>query len=82
MSIAKYIEAHYPQVLQFDIESINIDSKDIKDCWVKWAQLNIELKNGDVILVDNYHECDVDWKWADKVQAFDKHFNKVKLIEE
>jgi len=30
MSIAKYIEAHYPQVLQFDIESINIDSKDIK----------------------------------------------------
>ena len=79
MSQTKYIEAHYTQVLQFDIEDLDIDWKDVKDYWVKWAKLHIELKNGEVVETEMYHECDMDWKHPDKTEAFDENFYEVKL---
>ena len=81
MSKVKYIEANYTQVLQYDLEDLDIDWKDVKDYWVRWGKLSIELKNGDIIEEDNYHECDTDWKWANEVQAFDENFYEVELTE-
>ena len=82
MSKPRYIEAHYTQVLQFDIKDLDIDWKDVIGYDVKWTTLTIYLKNGEEIEVNNYHECDIDWKWADKAQAFDENFYEVKLQEE
>lgn len=81
MNKPRYIEAQYTQVLQFDIEDLDIDWKDVKDYWVKWTTLHIELKNGEVIETDNYHECDIDWKWSNKDQAYDENFYEVELTE-
>ena len=81
MSKPRFIKAHYTQVLQFDIEDLDIDWKDVKDYWVSWTTLYIELKNGEVIETDNYHECDIDWKSPNEVQAYDEDFYKVKLTE-
>ena len=81
MNKARYIEAHYTQVLQYDLEDLDIDWDDVLDYDVKWTRLSIELKNGEVIEIDNYQECDTDWKWANKVQAYDEDFNEVKLTE-
>jgi coenzyme F420-reducing hydrogenase beta subunit len=82
MSKVKYIEANYTQVLQYDLEDLDIDWKDVKDYWVRWGKLSIELKNGDIIEEDNYHECDTDWKSPNEVQAFDENFYEVKLTED
>ena len=81
MSKARYIEAHYTQVLQYDLKDLGIDWDDVLDYDVKWTRLSIELKNGEVIEIDSYQECDTDWKWANKVQAYDEDFNEVKLTE-
>jgi len=74
---AKYIEADYTQTLQFDLEDLDIDWKDVKDYWVKWATLHIELKNGEVIETDNYRECDTDWKRPDITSVLDENFNLI-----
>tara|TARA_R100001460_G_scaffold5734_5_gene15635 strand:+ start:11 stop:268 length:258 start_codon:yes stop_codon:yes gene_type:complete len=81
MNKARYIEAQYTQVLQYDLEDLDIDWDDVEDYSVKWTTLYIELKNGEVIEVNNYHECDTDWKWANEVQAFDENFYEVELTE-
>ena len=81
MNKARYIEAHYTQVLQYDLEDLDIDWDDVLDYDVKWTRLSIELKNGEVIEIDSYQECDTDWKWANKVQAYDENFNEVELTE-
>ena len=81
MNKPRYIEAHYTQVLQYDLEDLDIDWDDVVDYSVKWTTLSIELKNGEVIEVNSYHECDTDWKWANEVQAFDENFYEVKLTE-
>ena len=81
MNKPRYIEAHYTQVLQYDLEDLDIDWDDVADYSVKWTTLYIELKNGEVIEVNIYDECDTDWKWANKVQAFDENFYEVKLTE-
>ena len=81
MNKARYIEAHYTQVLQYDLEDLDIDWAEVEDYSVKWTRLSIELKNGEVIEIDNYQECDTDWKWANKVQAYDEDFNEVELTE-
>ena len=82
MSKPRYIEAHYTQVLQYDLKDLGINWDDVVDYDVKWTTLSIELKNGEVIEIDNYQECDTDWKWANKVQAYDVGFNEVELTEE
>jgi len=82
MSKPRYIEAHYTQVLQYDLEDLGIDWKDVADYYVNWTTLYIELKNGEVIETDIYQECETDWKWANKVQAYDENFKKVELTEE
>ena len=82
MTKPRFIEAHYTQVLQYDLKDLGIDSDDVADYSVKWTTLYIELKNGEVIETDSYQECDTDWKWANKVQAYDEDFNEVKLTEE
>jgi len=81
MSKPRFIEAQYTQVLQYDLKDLGIDWDDVEDYDVKWTTLSIELKNGKVIETDIYHECDTDWKWANKVQAYDEDFNEVKLTE-
>ena len=81
MSKPKYIEAHYTQVLQYDLEDLGIDWDDVADYSVKWTTLNIELKSGDFVETDIYQECDTDWKWANRVQAYDEDFNEVELTE-
>ena len=82
MGKPRYIEAQYTQVLQYDLEDLDIDWAEVEDYSVKWTTLYIELKNGEVIEIDNYQECDTDWKWANEVQAYDEDFNEVKLTEE
>jgi len=82
MNKPRYIEAQYTQVLQYDLEDLDIDWKDVIDYDVKWTTLTIYLKNGEEIEVNSYHECDTDWKWANKVQAYDEDFNEVELTEE
>jgi len=82
MSKPRYIEAHYTQVLQYDLEDLGIDWDDVADYSVKWTKLSIYLKNEEVIEIDNYHECDTDWKWANEVQAYDENFKQVELVEE
>ena len=82
MSKPRYIEAHYTQVLQYDLEDLDIDWKEVIDYDVKWTTLTIYLKNGEEINIDNYHECDTDWKWANEVQAYDENFKQVELVEE
>ena len=81
MSKPRFIEAHYTQVLQYDLKDLGIDWDDVADYDVKWTRLSIELKNGEVIETDIYQECDTDWKWANKVQAYDEDFNEVELTE-
>jgi len=81
MSKPRFIEAQYTQVLQYDLKDLGIDWDDVEDYDVKWTTLSIELKNGKVIETDIYQECDTDWKWANKVQAYDEDFNEVKLTE-
>ena len=82
MGKPRFIEAHYTQVLQYDLKDLGIDWDDVEDYDVKWTTLSIELKNGEVIETDIYQECDTDWKWANKVQAYDEDFNEVELTEE
>jgi len=82
MSKPRFIEAHYTQVLQYDLKDLGIDWDDVEDYDVKWTTLSIELKNGEVVETDIYQECDTDWKWANKVQAYDEDFNEVELTEE
>lgn len=77
MKEAKYIEAHYTETLQFDIEYLNIDWKDVKDHWVKWATLYIELNNGKIIETDNAIQVGVDWKWSGETDVFDKDFSRI-----
>jgi coenzyme F420-reducing hydrogenase beta subunit len=81
MNKPRFIEAQYTQVLQYDLEDLDIDWEDVVDYDVKWTTLSIEFKNGEVIEVNSYHECDTDWKWANKVQAFDENFYEVELPE-
>jgi len=82
MGKPRFIEAQYTQVLQYDLKDLGIDWDDVVDYDVKWTTLSIELKNGEVIETDIYQECDTDWKWANKVQAYDEDFNEVELTEE
>ena len=82
MGKPRFIEAHYTQVLQYDLKDLGIDWDDVADYDVKWTTLSIELKNGEVIETDIYQECDTDWKWANKVQAYDEDFNEVELTKE
>ena len=79
---ARYIEADYTQTLQFDLQDLDIDWKDVKEYWVKYATLYIALKDGRVIEQHNYHECDMDWKWARNEQAYDEDFDEVELTED
>ena len=81
MSKPRYIEAHYTQVLQYDLEDYDINWKDVIDYDVSWTKLSIYLKNEEVIEIDSYHECDTDWKSPNEVQAYDENFYEVELTE-
>ncbi len=77
MKNAKYIEAHYTKTLQFDIGFLNIDWKDVKNHWVKWRTLYIELNNGKIIETDNAIQVGVDWQWSGETEVLDKDFSEL-----
>ena len=70
MSKTKYVEAYYTQAIRFDVDDIDWD--DVANYYVEWTTLYIELKNGEVIKIDNYHDYEIDWKRPDDVQVFEE----------
>ena len=70
MSKTKYVEAYYTQAIRFDVDDIDWD--DVANYYVEWTTLYIELKNGEVIKIDNYDDYEIDWKRPDDVRVFEE----------
>ena len=77
-----YVEMSYNHTISFDIQEIananNFAPGDIEaiECG-KWAKLNITLKDGRVIEEDGSFYGEVDMKWADTENFYDKDYNEV-----
>tara|TARA_R100001015_G_C4478641_1_gene59847 strand:- start:1 stop:225 length:225 start_codon:yes stop_codon:yes gene_type:complete len=69
MSKPKFVEACYTQAIRFDVDDIDWDN--VEDYWVKWATLNIEMQNGDIIEIESSYDYDIDWKHPDDVQVYE-----------
>ena len=82
MNKAKYIVAYYTQTLQFDIEQLDINWEDVKDYWVKWGTLFIQLSNDEIITRDDATECEIDWKWPNTTSVLDKDFYEIEYHNE
>jgi|TARA_R100000278_G_scaffold34346_1_gene30901 hypothetical protein len=82
MKKAKHIEAYYTQTLQFDIEELDINWEDVKDYWVKWGTLFIQLSNDEIITLDDATECEIDWKWPNATSVLDKDFYEIEYHNE
>jgi hypothetical protein len=74
MSKVATIQCEYTQTLEFDISDDNINYDDIEHHWCKWGTLHIEMKDGTSHEYSNGHDMEVDWKWPDKLRAYDKDF--------
>ena len=73
----QYIEALYPQAIQFDLEDLEIDWNDVKDYWVKWAILHIEYKDGSIEEYEPNYEPETDWKRPTSTGVYDKDWGKI-----
>ena len=72
-----YIEAIYPQAIQFDLEDLEIDWNDVEDYWVKWAILYIEYKDGSIKEYEPSYEPEMDWKHPTSYGVYDKDWKEV-----
>ena len=77
MSKLKYIEAIYPQAIQFDLEDLEIDWNDVEDYWVRWATLNVLYKDGSIKEYEPSYEPEIDWKHPASYRAYGKDWKKV-----
>ena len=77
MSKPTYIEAIYPQAIQFDLEKLEIDWNDVKEYWVRYATLHIHYKDGSHEEYEAYYEPEIDWKHPTSTGAYDKDWNEV-----
>lgn len=79
MKKPKYIEASFTQTISFDVEDINFDN--VEDYWVKWGTLNIQMKDGSIIEIDDAHECDIDWKHPNEdPKIYDEDYYEVEFV--
>ena len=72
----KFIECVYEATIEFDLEELGIEWEDIKDYSVKYGEITIELKNGDVKVFQG-NESDVDYKWAVRENILTDSWDKV-----
>ena len=73
----KYIEAIYPQAIQFDLEDLEIDWNDVEDYWVRYGILNIEYKDGSIKEYELSYEPEIDWKHPTSYGVYDKDWKEV-----
>jgi len=73
----KYIEAIYSQAVQFNLEKLEIDWKNVRDYWVKWSTLYIEYKDGSIEKYEPNYEPEIDWKHPTSYKAYDKDWKEV-----
>ena len=78
----RHVEMTYDHTIHFDIQEIAnannfaLDDIEVIECG-KWAKLNITLKDGRVIEEDGSFHGEVDMKWADTENFYDKDYNEV-----
>jgi len=72
----RFIECVYEATIEFDLEELGIEWEDIKDYSVKYGEITIELKNGDVKVFQG-NERDVDYKWAVRENILTDSWDKV-----
>jgi hypothetical protein len=80
MSKAKYIQANYTQTIEFDLEELGIDWDKVEDYSIRYSELNILYKDGTEETFQSTNDYEVDWKWADSEEIFDKYWYEIKEI--
>jgi len=78
MQKPQYIQAHYTQTIEFDLDDLGIDWDKVEDYSIRYSELNILYKDGTEESYESTTEYDIDWKWANSEEMFDKDWNEIK----
>ena len=79
MTKPRYVELRYTATATFDLEEQDINPDKLKDVWFKYGEAHIEFKSGEKKsdLPITMHE--VDYKWHDNLQVYDKNYNELEV---
>jgi hypothetical protein len=78
MQKPQYIQANYTQTIEFDLDDLGIDWDKVEDYSIRYSELNILYKDGTEETYQATIEYDIDWKWANNEEMFDKDWNEIK----
>ena len=74
---AKWASAHFTVYASFEIPE-DIDRDEVKQTWVKWGTLWIEMKDGTKHEVGyDLTDEDIEWKYPSSEQLYDEDWNEV-----
>lgn len=71
--------AEYITTLEWDLETLNINTNKIDDYYIKYGTLHIIHKDGSTTEHENNCEEETDYKWAVKETFYNKYFTPVEL---
>jgi len=77
----RYLECIYESPINFDLEELGIDWKNVEDYYIKYGTLYVEFKDGS----SEQHEGEqgeTDWKWAAREGIFTEDWDLVKVNDE
>ena len=69
------LEATYETWLNFDVSELDIDWSQVKSIYCKYANLEINMKNGDIHELGSYGDEQTDYKWPIIMKLFDADYN-------
>ena len=75
MSKPKTIQAEYCETVSYNVEHIDWDN--VKQYWVKWGTLYLEMNNGDIQEITDSEEYETDYKRPMFSYLLDKNYNLV-----
>jgi|5_EtaG_2_1085323.scaffolds.fasta_scaffold02535_5 hypothetical protein len=68
----KKVHASYNQVASYDVSHLKLDYNDIAYHWCKYGTLMIEMVDGTTHEVSDSHLYDIDWKYPENLEFFNK----------
>tara|TARA_R100001443_G_C3278595_1_gene159805 strand:+ start:299 stop:553 length:255 start_codon:yes stop_codon:yes gene_type:complete len=81
MTKPRYVELRYTATATFDLKEHDINPNELENVWFKYGYAHIELKSGEKKSGLEYeldlHE--VDYKWHDDLQVYDKNYNELEV---
>ena len=73
------IVADYVDHIEFDVS--HVDMSQVRETWIKWGTLNLEMKDGSRISIDG-SELEGDYKWPIEKHFYDEDYNHLEEGDE